>query len=261
VTSKVLLGNLTRASASVIGWLALWPWRCCAVALAITFGTGVLALQAQESPTALNYRQEPPERDEVLASLISVLGDLRSQIYKLNFTSAHLRDLIHLLEERLPEASEDVQKIKASPLSFSNPFLNTLNFDYQAFQSVNERIQHTITVTLDGATRALNACWDLAAKSRFLGNRKTDLVTVTVNTLDDQGAGVSGCYVWIVPVVKDDSEHKLRFDHQSTPTAQKIAPALYYFWTEKGGKSTSRTQFWLGNDDQPTREIDLDAPK
>jgi len=98
-------------------------------------------------------------------------------------------------------------------------------------------------------------------KARVLKDSYKDRVEVKVNTVDENRKEIQGCIVWYTPYLKDDDQHKTKFDRLSTPTTDLMPPAKYNIWAEKAGKRGPKSPFSCGDDGRDKREIEILAPK
>lgn len=151
----------------------------------------------------------------------------------------------------------------SSKISYSPLFLSTLEYDTEAFRRF---VQFTSTgrIPLSSSTEVsdvLNASLDLELKSRLIQTSKTDRVMVTVNTVNEQGKEIPHCIVWYAPFLKNDEQHKLKFDRLSTPTTDSIPAGKWVIWTEKEGKLGTKSPFLCGDDGRREREIDIFSPE
>jgi len=151
----------------------------------------------------------------------------------------------------------------SSKISYSPLFLSTLEYDTEAFRRF---VQFTSTgrIPLSSSTEVsdvLNASLDLELKSRLIKKSETDLVEVKVNTINRQEEDINNCIVWYVPFIKDDDNHKLRFDQPSTPTTGSIPGGKWLIWTEKDGRLGPKDPFLFDYDGLSEREIYIFSPE
>lgn len=86
-------------------------------------------------------------------------------------------------------------------------------------------------------------------------------VNVTARTLDQSGNVVQHCWVWYAPVAwEDDKRHWKRFGDQSSPTSQAMVVGEYKMWANHNGKDGARVPVSPGDDQKPTKSIDLEVP-
>lgn len=238
-----------------------------ALAFMLLLGLSQLQAEAPESfPEKISFEQ-------ISQRLLSAIGTLDDQIK----SHPAYRETLGKQEyeyqtSAIGQAFTSAHTILGSKIHYSGQFLDTLDYDRQAFDAYSENIGKAISrvekgltpmpVTLNTTNRFFDAVHDLYIKANFVSNSDTDQVQVTVNTLDaNDGTPVPHCFVWYVPCVKDDAEHTLKFDKESTPTTQTIPAAKYYIWAEKGSKKGERTPFLCGTDNSKTRTISIPAPQ
>jgi hypothetical protein len=156
--------------------------------------------------------------------------------------------------------------ILSAKVKFSKPFIISLDYDVSAYEEflksadILKKSKNTL-VPLSTYRGLLNASWNLELKGKVLKDSQKDRVEVKVNTRDDNGKEIPNCLVWYTPYLKDDDQHKTKFDKFSTPTTDLMVPAKYYIWTEKDGKQGPKSPFSCGDDGRDKREIDILAPK
>ena len=149
----------------------------------------------------------------------------------------------------------------SSEISYSGLFLNTLEYDAEAFRRFIQ-FASIGRIPLSISSAVLDASLDLEFKSRLIQTSHTDRVTVTVNTINKQGEEIYNCIVWYAPfLLKDDERYKIRFDRFSTPTTDSIPAGKWAIWTEKDGKFGRKDPFHCGDDGQSEREIDIFSPE
>jgi len=156
--------------------------------------------------------------------------------------------------------------ILSAKVEFSQPFIESLEYDVSAYEEflksadIIRRSKNTL-IPLSTYYGLLNASWNLELKAKVLKNTQKDRVEVKVNTVDDNGKEIQKCFVWYTPYLKDDDQHKTKFDKLSTPTTDFMPPAKWNIWTEKDGKRGPKSPFSCGDDGRDKREIDILAPK
>ena len=149
----------------------------------------------------------------------------------------------------------------SSKISYSELFLNTLEYDTEAFRRFIQ-FASTGRIPLSISSAVLDASLDLEFKSRLIQTSYTDRVKVTVNTINKQREEIPNCIVWYAPfLLKDDERYKIRFDRLSTPTTYLIPAGKWAIWTEKDGKLGRKDPFHCGDDGQSEREIDIFSPE
>ena len=155
--------------------------------------------------------------------------------------------------------------ILSAKVDFSQPFIKSLDYDVSAYEEFLKsadtlKFKNTL-VPWSTYYGLLNASWNLELKANVLKNSQKDRVEVKVNTVDDNGNEIQKCFVWYTPYLKDDAQHKTKFDKMSTPTTDLVPPGKWNFWAEKDGKQGQKTPFSCGDDGLPKREIDILAPR
>jgi CRISPR/Cas system-associated endoribonuclease Cas2 len=156
--------------------------------------------------------------------------------------------------------------ILSAKVNFSQPFIISLDYDVSAYEEflksadILKKSKDTL-VPLSTYEGLLNASSNLELKGKVLKESQKDRVEVKVNTRDNNGQEISNCLVWYTPYLKDDDQHKTKFDKFSTPTTDLMPPAKYNIWTEKDGKQGPKSPFSCGDDGRDKREIDILAPK
>jgi hypothetical protein len=148
---------------------------------------------------------------------------------------------------------------------FDPAFLESLNYDIENFEEflywteILPKKKET-RIPLSKLVGVYTSSQNLKLKAELLENHKIDRVEVKVHTIDKKGKKVQKCWVYYTPYLKDDDQHKVKFDQISTPTTDLIPPGKKYIWTEKNGKKGPKTIFICGDDGRAKREIDLEAP-
>jgi len=156
--------------------------------------------------------------------------------------------------------------VLSAKVDFSQPFIKSLDYDVSAYEEflksadILKRSKNTL-VPWSTYYGLLNASWNLELKARVLKNTQKDRVEVKANTVDDNGNEIQKCFVWYTPYLKDDDQHKTKFDKLSTPTTDLVPPGKWNIWTEKDGKQGPKSPFSCGDDGRDKREIDILAPK
>ena len=148
----------------------------------------------------------------------------------------------------------------SSEISYSELFLSTLEYDTETFR----RFIHFASIgriPLSISSAVLDASLDLELKSRLIQTSHTERVKVKVNTINEQGEEISHCTVWYTPFLKDDEQHKMKFDKLSTPTTDLLPAGKWLIWTENDGRLGSKTPFLCGYDGRSEREIDILSPE
>jgi len=148
----------------------------------------------------------------------------------------------------------------SSEISYSELFLSTLEYDAEAFRRFIQ-FASIGRIPLSISSEVLDASLDLELKSRVIQASQTERVTVTVNTINEQGEEIPHCIVWYAPFLKDDEQHKMKFDRLSTPTTDLIPAGKWIIWTEKDGRLGRKTPFLCGDDGRREREIDIFSPE
>lgn len=148
----------------------------------------------------------------------------------------------------------------SSEISYSNLFLSTLEYDIEAFRRFIQ-FESIGRIPLSISSAVLDASLDLELKSRLIQTSHTEWVEVKVNTINEQGEEIHHCTVWYAPFLKDDEQHKMKFDILSTPTTDLIPAGKWLIWTENDGRLGSKTPFLCGYDGRSKREIDILSPE
>lgn len=148
----------------------------------------------------------------------------------------------------------------SSEISYSELFLSTLEYDTEVFRRFIQ-FASIGRIPLSISSAVSDASLDLKLKSQLIQTSKTDRVMVTVNTVNEQGKEIPHCIVWYAPFLKDDEQHKLKFDRLSTPTTDSIPAGKWVIWTEKEGKLGTKSPFLCGGDGRREREIDIFSPE
>jgi hypothetical protein len=156
------------------------------------------------------------------------------------------------------EAKRNASTIFTAKIEYSELFVTTLKYDTEAIQRFvrsinNKRIASSTYWDLS------NAFSDLRAKATLVQDGKQQ-VKVTVNTIDEENRDINGCVVWYAPFIKDDDQHKVKFDRFSTPTTDWIPAGKWIVWTTKGEKQGPKSPLYIGSDGRGEREIDILAP-
>jgi hypothetical protein len=167
---------------------------------------------------------------------------------------------LELLGRAVDSSERNFGIIFSSKLEYSKPFLTTLMYDTEAFENFVVFYKKR-RIPLSTYSNLLDASGDLEMKARVVKTSNTDRVKVKINTIDEQGKEIQHCIVWYVPFLKDDDQHKTRFDRLSTPTTDLIPPGKWKIWTEKDTKMGPKTPFYCGDDGRNEREIDIFSPK
>jgi len=160
----------------------------------------------------------------------------------------------------LEKSKENIKFIYSSKIIYSKLFLSTLEYDTEVFRRFIQ-FASIGRIPLSISSAVLNASLDLELKSRLIKKSETDRVEVKVNTINKRGEDINNCTVWYVHFIKDDDEHKLKFDRLSTPTTDMIPAGKWLIWTEKEGKLGSKVPFLCGDDGRREREIDIFSPE
>ncbi|NVM38342.1 MAG: hypothetical protein HWN81_22295 [Candidatus Lokiarchaeota archaeon] len=160
----------------------------------------------------------------------------------------------------LEKSRENIKFIYSSKIIYSELFLSTLEYDTEVFRRFIQ-FASIGRIPLSISSAVLDASLDLELKSRLIKTSETDQVEVKVNTINKQGEDINNCTVWYVPFIKDDDEHKLKFDRLSTPTTGMIPAGKWLIWTEKKGKLGPKVPFLCGDDGRREREIDIFSPE
>ncbi len=147
----------------------------------------------------------------------------------------------------------------SSEISYSNLFLSTLEYNTEAFRRFIQ-FESIGRIPLSISSAVLDASLDLELKSRLIQTSHTERVEVKVNTINEQGEEIPHCTVWYAPFLKDDEQHKIKFDILSTPTTDLIPAGKWLIWTEKDGRLGLKTPFLCGYDGRSEREIDILSP-
>jgi hypothetical protein len=156
--------------------------------------------------------------------------------------------------------------ILSKRIDFSEQFIKSLDYDVSAYEEflksaeILKKSKNTL-VPWSIYYGLLNASWNLELKAKVLENSRKDRVEVKVNTVDDNGNEIQKCFVWYAPYLRDDDQHKTKFDRLSTPTVDLLPPGKWNIWTEKDGKHGPKSPFSCGDDGRDKREIDILAPK
>jgi hypothetical protein len=172
-------------------------------------------------------------------------------------------DLLGYVADRSMSSKETILSAK---VEFSQPFIKSLDYDVSAYEEflksaeILKGSQKTL-VPLSTIDRLWNGSLNLDLKARVLKGSKKDSVEVKVNTVNENGKEIPNCFVWYTPYLKDDDQHKTKFDKLSTPTTDLLTPGHYYIWAEKAGKRGPKAPLSLGDDTRDKREIDILAPK
>lgn len=148
----------------------------------------------------------------------------------------------------------------SSEISYSELFLSTLEYDTETFRRFIQ-FASIGRIPLSISSAVLDASLDLELKSRLIQTSHTERVKVKVNTINEQGEEISHCTVWYTPFLKDDEQHKMKFDKLSTPTTDLIPAGKWLIWTENDGRLGSKTPFLCGYDGRSEREIDILSPE
>ena len=148
----------------------------------------------------------------------------------------------------------------SSEISYSELFLSTLEYDAEAFRRFIQ-FASIGRIPLSISSAVLDASLDLELKSRLIQTSHTERVEVKVNTINEQGEEIPHCTVWYAPFLKDDEQHKMKFDKLSTPTTDLIPAGKWLIWTENDGRLASKTPFLCGYDGRSEREIDILSPE
>jgi len=162
----------------------------------------------------------------------------------------------------LEKSKENINLILSysSEISYSELFLSTLEYDTEAFRRFIQ-FASTGRIPLSISSAVLDASLDLELKLRLIQKSQTDRVNVEVNTINEQGEDIDNCIVWYTPFIKDDEQHKIRFDRFSTPTNDSIPAGKWLIWTEKDGRLGPKAPFLCGYDGRSEREIDILSPE
>jgi len=196
-------------------------------------------------------------RDIVTSGLMNTLEHLRTQMQNPEFANYHRSpNDFERLKSEVRLSLSNVSFIREVRLDYSPQFLKTLSYDHEAFQVYSDSLKgKTVTQTVfDGV---INASTDIAIKAGLIRRSRTDRVKTTVNTVDEKGP-VQDCYVWYTPFLKDDAQHKQKFDKRSTPTTDYISGGKWYIWSEKAGKTGAKQEYLC--DGPASRTIDIPAP-
>lgn len=166
------------------------------------------------------------------------------------------------LQSAISRLKENTEIIFSYPLeiSYSNLFLSTLEYDIEAFRRFIQ-FESIGRIPLSISSAVLDASLDLELKSRLIQTSHTEWVEVKVNTINEQGEEIPHCTVWYAPFLKDDEQHKMKFDILSTPTTDLIPAGKWLIWTENDGRLGPKTPFLCGYDGRSEREIDILSPK
>lgn len=148
----------------------------------------------------------------------------------------------------------------SSEISYSELFLSTLEYDAEVFRRFIQ-FASIGRIPLSISSAVLDASLDLELKSRLIQTSHTERVEVKVNTINEQGEDIPHCTVWYTPFLKDDEQHKMKFDKLSTPTTDLIPAGKWLIWTENNGRLGSKTPFLCGYDGRSEREIDILSPE
>ena len=125
-------------------------------------------------------------------------------------------------------------------------FLSTLEYDTEAFKRF---IQFTntgripLSISSPEVSEVSDASLDLELKADLIQKSHKYWVEVKVNTKNKQEEEVNNCIVWYAPFIKDDDNHRLRFDQPSTPTTGSIPGGKWLIWTEKDGRLGPKDPF------------------
>jgi len=144
----------------------------------------------------------------------------------------------------------------SSEISYSELFLSTLEYDTETFR----RFIHFASIgriPLSISSAVLDASLDLELKSRLIQTSHPERVKVKVDTIHELVEELSHCTVWFTPFLKDDEQHKMKFDKLSTPTTDLLPAGKWLIWTENDGRLGSKTPFLCGYDGRSEREIDI----
>ncbi|MDA2937385.1 hypothetical protein MYX75_03870 [Acidobacteria bacterium AH-259-A15] len=224
----------------------------------LTFAIICLPTKLRAQP--VSQIERVPTRGQIERQLTLVLGELSSDDIQSAWNDALRRPIDReRLQRAIARSRPNVKTIFSADISYSATFLITLDYDRDAFDSLLQGTRRK-RVTLPVFNGALDASADLEMKARVVRESGKDQVNVKVHTLDDQGQGVHNCKVWYVPYLKDDDQHKIKFDRLSTPTTDFIPPGKWKIWSERGGKEGVKTPFLCGDDGRDNREIDIPAP-
>ncbi len=147
----------------------------------------------------------------------------------------------------------------SSEISYSELFLSTLEYDAEAFRRFIQ-FASIGRIPLSISSAVLDASLDLELKSRLIQTSHTERVEVKVNTINEQGEEIPHCIVWYAPFLKDDEQHKMKFDKLSTPTTDLIPAGKWLIWTENDRRLGPKTPFLCGYDGRSEREIDILSP-
>ena len=156
--------------------------------------------------------------------------------------------------------------ITSTNIKYSEPFVLSLHYDISAYEEflkfaeIFGRFENRL-VPWSTYYGLLNASRNLELKAKVLEKTKKDRVVVKVNTVNDNGNEVQKCLVYYTPYLRDDDDHKTKFDKLSTPTTDLVPPGKWNIWTEKNGKKGPKSPFFCGDDGRDKREIDILAPK
>jgi hypothetical protein len=202
----------------------------------------------------LNIRQIGERLDTSLSKMSSQIKT--GEIQKLMVRPTDF----NVLDAAIDRSGKSKYIIFTAGISYSEPFLASLKFDAEAFENF-VRSADMRRIALSTYYNVLDASWDLEFKARLVQASKTDRVKVKVNTVNEQGRKIHGCTVWYVPFLKDDDQHKAKFDRLSTPTTDLIPGGKWKIWTERQRKRGPKTPFYCGDDGRDEREIDILAPQ
>jgi|SRR5882724_891854 len=200
-------------------------------------------------------------RDAVTRGLVSTLQQLTAEMQNPKFVNYHhTRDDFTRLEGEVQPSLSNASLLREVNIDYSKQFLATVELDRQAFEAYSHSSE-TKPVTRAVFDGVINASADLAIKAGLVRKSKIDQVETKVNTVDENGQPVRDCYVWYAPFLKDDDQHKQKFDKRSTPTTDFLSAGKWNIWTEKAGKTGAKTVYLCGDDGRPSRTIDVPGPK
>lgn len=157
------------------------------------------------------------------------------------------------------------RKLFASDLP--NAFKESIGDDIQSIADLVAGSEYGKSPGQTEQDRARAGLEDLSFKSNWISSAGSGAVTpspfvdVTARTVGQSGAVVQHCTVWYVPLAwEDDKHHWKRFDQFSSPTSQSIPVGQYKMWANHNGQDGTKSTVSPGDDQKPTKNIDLDVP-
>jgi hypothetical protein len=166
----------------------------------------------------------------------------------------------------VPKSGDKLNK-KIFNANLPRPFKESVGDDISLIAALVESGNEGSSPSQLQQDRARAGLEDMLFKSRWISSGEqvnassNPLVGVTARTLDHAGTVVQHCDVWYVPIAwEDDKQHWKRFDRFSSPTTQSIVVGQYKMWASHNGKDGNKVPVNPGDDEQPTKNVDLDVP-